>query len=315
MEKRLGKATRDAYGETLAALGAEWPDLVVLDADLSKSTKTEIFGKKFPDRFFNVGICESTMVGIAAGLALAGKTVVCSSFSSFLLSKSHDQLRIAVAFSGAPAKFVGSHGGISLGQDGPSQMSIEDVALTTNLPGFTVVVPADEPSTRALVPPFLRLAGPAYMRVGRPKAPLVHRPGERFEVGRAIRLREGRHVALLANGLLVWEALAAAESLAAGGIEAAVWDHHTVKPLDEEAVIEAASAAGAVVVCEEHTVWGGLGSAVATCLGRRRPTPVELVGIADTYAESGAPDELLARYGLTAPAIVAAARRAISRKA
>lgn len=313
MGRRMGKATRDAYGEALAALGAEEPRLVVLDADLSKSTKTEAFGKRFPDRFFNLGICESTMVGAAAGLALSGKIPVASSFSCFLLCKAHDQMRIAVAFSGAPAKFVGSHGGISIGEDGPSQMSIEDVALATSLPGFTVVVPADEHATRALVPPFVRLPGPGYMRVGRPKAPVVYAPGAALEIGKAARLRDGGDVAILANGLLVAEALEAAEALAGEGIEAAVWDHHTVKPLDEAAVEEAA-ACGAVVVCEEHQIWGGLGSAVARVLAARRPVPAEFVAIRDTFAESGTPDELMERYGLTAPAISTAARRAVGRK-
>lgn len=313
MARAMGKATRDAYGEALAALGASEPRLVVLDADLSKSTKTDLFAKKYPDRFFNVGICESTLVGVAAGLALSGKIPVASSFSCFLVCKAYDQMRIAVAFSGAPAKFVGSHGGISIGEDGPSQMSIEDVALATSLPGFTVVVPADEHATRALVPPFVRLPGPGYMRVGRPKAPIVYEAAPRLEIGRAARLRDGGDVALLANGLLVAEALEAAEALARDGIEAAVWDHHTVKPLDEEAVEEAASC-GAIVVCEEHQIWGGLGSAVARCLAARRPIPAEFVAIRDTFAESGAPDELLARYGLTAPSISAAARRAIARK-
>lgn len=315
MNRRLGRATRDAYGDFLVAHGAVDPNLVVLDADLSKSTRTAKFGARFPDRFFNVGIVESTMTGIAAGLALSGKTPFISSFASFLLCKSYDQMRISVSFSDAPVKFVGSHGGISIGEDGPSQMSIEDVALAVTLPGFSVVVPADEHAASALLPEFARRRGPGYMRVGRTKAPFVYTPetAADLRIGKAARLRPGRDVAIFANGLLVFEALEAAERLAAEGIEAAVLDLHTVKPLDEEAVEEAARL-GAAVACEEHSIHGGLCSAVADALGRRRPVPLERVAIEDTYAESGTPEELLVRYGLTAERVAEAARRAVARK-
>lgn len=314
MEKKLGLATRDAYGQTLVELGRRNPQIVVLDGDLASSTRTGLFAKEFPDRFFNVGIAEANLVGLAGGLAKAGKIPFISSFACFLVCKGYDQLRMAVAVPHLNVKVVTSHGGISVGEDGASQQSIEDVALMTSFPGFTVCVPSDEHATRALVAEAARVNGPVYIRTGRPKAPLVHGPSTKFSFGEGILLREGKDVALVANGLLVYEALAAAEQLADAGISASVVDMHTIKPLDEELLIQQAKLTGAVVTAEEHSVWGGLGSVVSSALSRKLPVPMEFVGIQDTYAESGKPEELMEKYGLTARHIAEAARRAVARK-
>lgn len=313
--KSLGKATRDAYGEALVELGRTNPAVVVLDADLSKSTKTGMFQKAFPDRFFNMGIMEANLVGTAAGMARSGKIPFISSFASFVINKGFDQLRLAVAFSGMNVKVVATHAGISIGEDGPSQMGIEDVALACALPGFIVCVPADEHAARALVKAAAAHHGPVYIRVGRPKAPVIYTAGDSFEFGRARTLREGRDIALVANGLLVAETLVAADALSERGISAMVLDCHTVKPLDRKAVASAARLCGAVVTAEEHLLSGGLGAAVAQALGELAPAPLEQVGIRDTYAESATPEQLMEKYGLTAPHVVRAAERALARKA
>ena len=314
MEKKLGLATRDAYGQALAELGRKNPKIVVLDADLAVSTKTVLFAKEFPDRFINVGISEANMVGLAGGLAHSGKIPFISSFSCFLTCKGYDQLRMAVALPHTNVKVVTSHGGISVGEDGSSQQSIEDVALMTSLPGFAVILPADEFSTRALVTAAAEMVGPVYIRTGRPKAPIIYDAASSFKIGKGVLLKKGADITLIANGLLVWEALAAAEQLEQEKISAAVVDMHTVKPLDAELIQAQARATGAIVTAEEHQIWGGLGSAVAKVVAERCPVPMEFVAIQDTYAESGKPDELMAKYGLTARNIVEAARRALKRK-
>ncbi len=314
MEKKLGLATRDAYGQALLELGRREPRIVVLDGDLSSSTRTALFAKEYPGRFFNVGISEANLVGLAGGLAQAGKIPFISSFACFMTCKGYDQLRMAVAVPHQNVKVVTSHGGISVGEDGASQQSIEDLALATSLPGFIVAVPADEHATRALVYEAAGLVGPVYIRTGRPKAPLVHDAKTPFRLGKGILLREGKDVTLAGNGLLVFEALAAAEELAAGGISAAVLDLHTVKPLDEPLLVEWARRTGAVVTAEEHQIWGGLGSAVARTLARQHPVPMEFVAIQDTYAESGKPEELMAKYGLTSRHIAEKARQVLQRK-
>lgn len=314
LEKKLGLATRDAYGKALIQLGKTNPNVVVLDADLSKSTKTAAFGKEFPDRFFNMGIQEANMVGVAGGLAAQGKIPFVSSFACFVMCKGYDQLRMAVAFPGMNVKVVASHGGISVGEDGASQQSIEDIALATSLPGFVVMIPADQYATEKLVLQAAAHKGPVYIRTGRPKAPLIYSESTSFQIGKAVRLREGTDVTLLANGLLVFEALCAHEMLREKGISASVIDMHTVKPIDEEFLIEEAHRTGAVVTCEEHQIWGGLGSTVARSLAHHLPTPMEFVAIRDTYAESGAPEELLEKYGLTARHIVQAAERLLLKK-
>ena len=311
MEKKLGKATRDAYGLAIVEIGRKNPDVVVLDADLSKSTKSAGFQAAFPDRFFNVGIQEANMVGVASGLAAAGKIPFICSFATFLISKGYDQLRMAVAFPELNVKVVGSHGGISVGEDGASQMSIEDLALTTSLPNFVVMVPCDEFSTRALVMQAAEHKGPVFIRTCRPKAPIVHNEKSDFKIGKGVLLREGKDVTIVAAGLLVFEALQAAENLSKQGIQAGVIDMHTIKPLDRELLVREAKKTGHLVVAEEHQIWGGLGSAVATAVSQEAPCRMEFVAIQDTFAESGLPDELLVKYGLTAPNVEAAAKRVL----
>jgi transketolase len=313
-QKKMGLATRDAYGQALLELGKSDPRIVALDADLSKSTKSGAFGKAFPDRFFNCGIAEADMVGIAAGLASAGKIPFASSFASFLICKGFDQLRMSVANPHLNVKLVGSHGGISLGEDGASQQSVEDIALACALPKFVVMVPADEVSCRALTRRAAEHVGPVFIRTGRPKAPIVYNEGDEFRIGKAKVLQGGNDVTLVAYGLMVWEALEAAEALAAKGISAGVIDMHTVKPLDEETLIAAARRTGAIVTAEEHLLSGGLAARAAETLARHAPTPMEAVGIDDTYAESGTPSELLEKYGLTARHIAAAAEAVLKRK-
>lgn len=313
MEKKLGKATRDAYGAALVELGKLHPNIVVLDADLSKSTKSYDFSKSFPDRFFNVGIMEANMVGVASGLAACGKIPYISSFATFLISKGYDQLRMAVAFSEVDVKVIGSHGGISIGEDGASQMSIEDIALTCTLPGFTVMNPSDEFCTRALVLESATYKGSVFIRTGRPKAPIVHSAETKFKIGKGVQLKEGKDITFVANGLLVYEALHAADELAKQGISASVIDMHTVKPLDEELLLKEAKKTGHFVVAEEHQIWGGLGSAVATYLSKACPSKMEFVAIQDTFAESGLGDELMEKYGLTSSAIVKAAKKVLGK--
>jgi transketolase len=313
MERKMGKATRDAYGETLAAIGDENRNVVVLDADLSKSTKSVMFAERFPERFFNVGIQEANLAGVAAGLAMCGKIPFASSFASFLVSKGFDQFRMSIAFSELNVKLVGSHGGITVGEDGASQMSIEDIALMTSLPYFSVIVPSDEVSTRALVREMAKHNGAVYMRTGRPKAAVVHQASTQFRIGKGVRLREGKDLTIVANGFEVVEALDAAERLAKEGIRASVIDMHTVKPLDKELLLEEAKKTGRILVAEEHQIWGGLGSAVAAFLSANHPCKMGFVAIQDTFAESGKSEELLEKYGLTAPYIVAAAKKILSK--
>lgn len=310
----MGPATRDAYGEALLEMGEKNKRIVVLDGDLSKSTKSALFGKAFPDRFFNVGICEANMIGLASGLALSGYLPFCSSFASFLLCKSYDQLRIGVAYTEANVKLFGSHGGISIGEDGPSQMGIEDIALACSLPHFTVLVPADAHAMRCAVSLASSHTGPVYLRGGRPKVPIIYSEEEEFTIGKAKKLREGADCAIFALGIEVFEALLAAERLEAEGISCAVYDPMTVKPLDEAAVKEAAEACGAIVTAEEHQIYGGLGSIVSQVVARLCPVPVQSIALKDTYAESGSKEALLEKYGLTAPFIADAVRQVLARK-
>jgi len=313
-ELKLGMATREAFGKTLVQLGRENRDIVALDADLSKSTFTHFFAQEFPDRFFSCGIAEANMVGVAAGLASAGKIPFCASFSCFLLNKSFEQLRVAVAYPNVNVKVVGTHSGISIGEDGPSQMSVEDVSLACSLAGFTVLAPADEVSAAALVRAAAAHVGPVFIRAGRPKVPVVYTADQRFEIGKAVEVVSGSDLTFAVNGLLVAEAVRAAESLAAEGIAARVLDIHTVKPLDKEAIGRAAAETGAIVCAEEHLVDGGLGVRVAQAVTETHPCPMEFVGIQDTYAESGTPEGLLDKYGLIARDLVAAARKVLARK-
>jgi transketolase len=305
---KMGKSTREAFGLALAKLGEQYPDVVVLDGDVHNSTRTDFFMKKFPDRFFNVGIAESNLVGVASGLAASGKRAWLASFACFVMCNAYDQLRMSVAFPALDVKVVGTHAGISIGEDGPSQMGIEDVSLACSLPGFTVVVPADEPSMTQAVPALARIKTPAYLRAGRPNVPIVYNDGAPFQLGKANQLRDGKDVTLIANGLMVSAALDAAERLAGQGVQARVLDMHTVKPCDDAAVLAAARETGRIVVAEEHLAHGGLGSAVAMSAARQQPVPMRFVNLGDTYAESGPPEGLLKKYGLTADAIAKAAK-------
>lgn len=304
----LGKSTREAFGLALAQLGEERSDIVVLDGDVGNSTRTELFGKKFPHRFFNVGIAESNLVSTASGFAGSGKQAWLASFAAFVMCNGYDQLRMSVAFPNLDVKVVGSHAGISIGEDGPSQMGIEDVALGCALPNFTVVVPADETSCTLAVRALAQTKTPAYLRVGRPNVPVIYDGKTAFTLGKANQLRDGKDLTIIANGLMVAEALKAAAELAGQGVQARVLDMHTVKPIDIDAVVKAAQETKRIVVAEEHLKTGGLGSAVANVVVEKCPVPMRFVCIPDTFAESGTPQELLIKYGLTAAEIVKAAR-------
>jgi transketolase len=308
-KRELGKATRDAFGRALEALGADHPDVVVVDGDVGNSTRTEWFGAKHPDRFFNIGIAESNLVGVAAGLASSGKTSVIASFAAFIMCNAYDQLRMSVAYPGLNVKVVGSHAGISIGEDGASQMGIEDVALACALPGFVVIVPADDLSAQAATAAMLDYNGPVYLRVGRPEVPRIYADSAApFTIGKANSLREGTDLTIVANGLMVAPALDAAEAMAQHGVSARVLDMHTVKPIDRDALEAAARETGALVVAEEHLAHGGLGSVVAMAIAETHPVPIRFVNIGDQFGESGAPDALIEKYGLTAAHISEAAR-------
>lgn len=313
-ELKPGMATREAFGKALVELGEATRDVVVLDADLSKSTYTAEFGKKFPERFFECGIAEANMIAIGAGLASSGKIPFVSSFSVFLLNKGFEQLRVTAAFPNVNLKAVGTHSGISIGEDGPSQMSIEDVSLACSLAGFVVLCPADEVAMMKLVKAAAAYHGPLFIRAGRAKAAIVYAPEQNFEIGKAIQLMDGKDVTLIATGLMVAESIRAAETLEAEGIAARVIDMHTIKPLDRDMIARAAKETGALVCAEEHLVGSGLGVRVAQVVAETNPAPMEFVGIEDTYAESGPPDALLDKYGLRAKNIAEAARRVVKRK-
>lgn len=312
-EIKEGPATREAFGRALVELGRINKDIVICDADLAKSTMTVYFQKEFPDRFISCGIAEANMVGIGAGLAYSGKIPFVASFSAFVINKGYEQLRAAVAYPHANVKVVGTHSGISIGEDGPSQMSIEETSLACSLPGFVVMSPADEAAAKALVHLAAAHVGPVFIRTGRLKAPIIYGPDQKFEIGKSIEVAEGKDVAIIANGLMVAQALLAADTLEAEGISARVIDMHTIKPLDRDAIQHAAET-GAIVVAEEHLATAGLGVRVAQVVGETHPCVMEFVGIADTFAESGQPQELLEKYGLMAHNIVDAAKKAVARK-
>ncbi len=307
-------ATREAYAKALLRLAREGRDIVALDADLSASTGGNKLAAEFPERWFTVGAAEADMIGIAAGLAATGKTVFAASFAVFMPGHCYDQIRVQIAQQRMNVKLVASHGGVSVGEDGASAQAIEDLALMTALPGMNVVVPADVVEAEAAMVAAADDEDPWYIRVGRPKIPVVYEDGPRFRLGRADQLRDGGDVALIACGLMVEPSLRAAELLAAEGISARVLNMSTIKPLDEDAIIAAAESTGAVVTAEEHNVIGGLGSAVARALALHRPTPMEQVGVADRFGESGPWQALLQKFDLTSEAVAAAAKRAIARK-
>jgi transketolase len=313
-ELKPGAATREAFGKALVELGKKNPNVVALDADLSKSTMTAGFAKEFPDRFVECGIAEANMIAIGAGLASAGKIPFAASFSAFLLNKGFEQLRVTAAFPNVNLKVVGTHSGISIGEDGPSQMSIEDLSLACSLAGFTVLSPADEVSMVKLMHAAAEHVGPMFIRAGRAKVPVIYGADREFTIGKAVTLMEGSDVTLIATGLMVAESIRASEALAEEGVSARVLDFHTIKPLDREAIEKAAKETGAIVVSEEHLVDGGLGVRVAQVAAETHPVPMEFVGVQNTYAESATPQQLLDKYGLLARDVAAAARRVLKRK-
>jgi transketolase len=307
-------STREAYGRTLVELGEEREDIVVLDGDLSRSTMTVLFARRFPQRFFDCGIAEQNMMSIAAGLAASGKTAFASSFAVFATTRCFDQLRMSIAQPGLNVKIVASHSGISVGEDGFSHHAIEDLSLTCSLPGFRVIVPADAIEAAQAVRAAAANYGPFYMRLTRPKTPVVYRSDYQFVLGKAVTIKPGTDVTVIATGIMVAKAWEAAERLEHQGIRCRVLSMPTLKPLDEEAIIQAAIETGAIVTAEEHLEHGGLGSRVAQVVARHHAVPMAFVAIKDTYARSGKPEELLQRYGLTAVDIEEAVRSAISRK-
>lgn len=308
-------ATREAYGRELARLGEQLPHIVVLDADLSKSTMTNFFAERFPQRFFNMGISEADLMGTAAGLATTGHVPFASTFAIFAAGRAFEQIRNSIAYPHLPVVVAATHAGLTVGQDGGSHQSIEDVALMRALPGMTVLVPADGAEAAQMVQAAAVLGGPVYLRLGRSSVPQLARPADySFTVGRAELLAEGDDVAIFACGIMVQAALEARNLLAEQSISATVVNVSTIKPLDITAIVEAARVAGCAVTAEEHSIIGGLGSAVAEVLAEHYPVPMERVGVMDTFGESGSPDELLQKYGLTPGHIAEKAVRAWRRK-
>ncbi|MBT0652283.1 transketolase family protein [Geomobilimonas luticola] len=307
-------ATRDAYGETLAELGGEDPRIVVLDADLSGSTKTGVFAKKFPERFFNMGIAEANMVGTAAGLAAMGRVPFVSTFAIFAVGRAWEQVRQSVAYPKANVKIVATHGGVTVGEDGGSHQSVEDVAIMRAVPNMTVIVPADGVETRAAIRAVAAYKGPVYVRLGRNKVPTVFPADYRFEIGKGTELVAGTDLTFVTTGLMTAQAVAAAEQLKKEGVSARVVHIGTIKPLDQELIVKAARETGAIVTAEEHSIVGGLGSAVAEVLAEQCPVPLKRIGVNDRFGTSGKAEELLKYFGLTAEHLVEAGREMLSRK-
>lgn len=310
------KATRAAYGEMLVELADKYPELVVLDADLAGATMTKGFAQACPDRFFDMGIAEANMIGVAAGLAACGKKPFANSFAMFTAGRAYEQVRNSVAYPGLNVKCVGSHGGISVGEDGATHQCIEDLALMSAIPGMLVLNPCDAHEMRQTVQALIEYKGPAYLRLGRMAVETVTDsvPGYKFELGRAAALREGSDLTICATGLMVQRALAAAELLAGEGVSARVLDFHTIKPLDGEALLAAARETGCIVTTEEHSIVGGLGAAVASFLAERCPVPVLRHGVRDVFGRSGKAEQVLEAYGLTPAGIVETARAALELK-
>lgn len=297
-------ATRESYGNALAELGAEHKDVVVLDADLAAATKTGVFKKAFPERFIDCGIAESNMMGVAAGLATTGLVPFASSFAMFAAGRAFEQVRNSIGYPHLNVKIGATHAGISVGEDGATHQCNEDIALMRTIPGMVVISPADDVEAKAAVKAAYEHQGPVYLRFGRLAVPVINdRPDYKFEIGKGVVLREGKDLTIIATGLPVSNCLEAAEKLAADGIDAKVINIHTIKPLDEDLVVAAAKETGKVVTVEEHSVIGGLGSAVCDVLAEKAPTKVMKIGINDTFGESGPAAELLKKYGLDTDSI------------
>ena len=310
----MGKATREAYGNALAAVGAKNKNIVVLDADLSKSTKTNVFKEQFPDRFFNVGIAEQNLISVGAGLAAAGKIPFVSSFAMFATGRAFEQIRNAVCYPKLNVKVCATHAGITVGEDGATHQSLEDIACMRVLPNMTVVVPADEAETTSVIEWAANYQGPVYVRLGRAGVDDTTPAGYQFVPGKSQTLVEGSDLTIIACGALVDPAVEGAKELAQAGISARVINMASIKPIDKDAIVKAAQETGAILTAEEHNVLGGLGSAVAEVVVQEAPVPMAFVGVQDSFGESGTPKELMAKYGLTAKDIVAAAKKLVARK-
>lgn len=313
--KILGeKDTRSGFGEGLLEAGKENPNVVALCADLTPSVRMDLFQKEFPERFIEVGIAESNMISIASGMAIAGKVPFVGSFAAFSTGRTYDQIRQSVAYSDTNVKIAGSHAGLTLGEDGATHQILEDIGLMKMLPNMVVLNPCDHTQAKQATIAAARYNGPVYIRYGRPKVPVFLTEDTPFEIGKALLLNEGKDVTLVATGHLVWQALQAASELEKEGISAEVINIHTIKPLDDEAILKSVKKTGCVVACEEHMYNGGLADSVAQLLVRNNPAPIEYIGVDDQFGESGKPMELMAKYGLDCEHIVLAAKKAISRK-
>ena len=306
-------ATRESYGAALAEFGGKY-DIVVMDADLSKSTKTDTFKKKYPERFINCGIAEASMLSTAAGLATCGKTVFASSFAMFAAGRAFEQIRNSICYPKLNVKIGATHAGISVGEDGATHQCLEDLGIMRTLPNMIILNPADDIESKAAVEAAIKHQGPVYLRFGRLAVPVLYDDTYKFEIGKGVQLKEGSDVTLVATGLLVETALNAAELLKADGISARVINIHTIKPIDKEIITKASLETGAIVTCEEHNVIGGLGSAVSEVLCENAPCPMQRIGTQDVFGRSGKPNELFEVYGLTAEAIRDAAKKAIALK-
>ncbi|MDD2430575.1 MAG: transketolase family protein [Firmicutes bacterium] len=307
------KATRDAYGQALVELGRKYDNIVVLDADLSKSTKTEHFAKEFPERFFQMGIAEQDMMATAAGLAFSGKVAFASTFAIFATGRAFEQIRNSICYPAVSVKICATHAGLTVGEDGGSHQSVEDIAIMRAVPNMTVIVPADGVSTEKALTAIYEHEGPVYLRLGRPAVPVIYDEDYEFKIGKATKLKEGQDAAIIATGIMVSLAIDAARMLKEEGLSVQVWDMSTIKPLDIEAV-KIAAKTGAIVTAEEHSVIGGLGGAVAEALAKNSPCHMGFVGVEDTFGESGTPAELMEKYNLTAESIKSKVRETISKK-
>lgn len=308
------KDTRSGFGAGLLELGRRNPNVVALCADLTGSLKMDAFEKEFPDRFFQVGIAEANMIGIAAGMTIGGKIPFTGTFANFSTGRVYDQIRQSVAYSGKNVKICASHAGITLGEDGATHQILEDIGMMRMLPGMVVINPCDFNQTKAATMAIADYEGPVYLRFGRPVVPVFTAADQPFEIGKALLLQEGTDVSIFATGHLVWKAIEACEILESKGISAEIINIHTIKPLDQAAVLKSVRKTGCVVTAEEHQLWGGLGEAIAHTLTTNYPAPQEFVAVNDTFGESGTPDQLMKKYGLEAVNIVSAAEKAISRK-
>ena len=308
------KDTRSGFGAGLLELGKKDPNVVGLCADLTGSLKMDAFAKAFPDRFFQTGVAEANMMGVAAGLTIGGKIPFTGTFANFSTGRVYDQIRQSIAYAGKNVKICASHAGLTLGEDGATHQILEDIGLMRMLPGMTVIVPCDFNQTKAATIAIADHQGPVYLRFGRPKWPVFTAPERPFTIGKADVMVEGGDVSIFACGHLVWKALQAAEQLEAKGVRAEVINVHTIKPLDVEAVLKSVAKTGCAVTAEEHNMHGGLGDAIAHVLTLHRPTPQEFVAVRDSFGESGTPDQLLKKYGLDAPDIVKAAERVMGRR-